>query len=108
MSLQKGVSNQYAIFIMLEYYLFLQDNASHSIYSGRHFVTIKFSYILMSFRAVIVALIFMKTKVEFCSMLHNSSIKRRQQHMIVIIHFWNRDNQQSMILTSVAINNRRA
>ena len=55
--INQSVSQQDAILIMLKNNLFLQQYATHSVKRCRHFVTIEFSNVLMSFRAEVIPLV---------------------------------------------------
>ena len=57
--INQSVSQQDAILIMLKNNLFLQQYATHSVKRCRHFVTIEFSNVLMSFRAEVITLVLM-------------------------------------------------
>ena len=61
----------------------------------------------MAIGAVTVAPVFMQAQIERRAMLNHSLVQGRQHHMVVLVQLGNGDNQQSMLLTSVAINNRR-
>ena len=78
---------------MLEHHFLLQNDASHTIQRGRNLITIEFTDVLVSHRIVVVALILVQSKIEFSAMLNHRNIERAQEHMVVIVQFWNRHNQ---------------
>ena len=78
---------------MLEHHFLLQNDASHTIQCGRNLIAIEFTDVLVSHRIVVVALILVQSKIEFSAMLNHRNIERAQEHMVVIVQFWNRHNQ---------------
>jgi hypothetical protein len=39
-------------------------------------------------------------------MLHDGTVERRKQHVVFVVEFRNRNDEQSVILSDVAIDNR--
>ena len=60
MGVQKRITDDNAVFIMLKHLFFLQNYPSYTIDCSRHLITIKFSNVLMTIRTVIVPLILVK------------------------------------------------
>ena len=60
---------------MLEHHLAFQDDTTHTICCGGHLQRIKLSDILVSTRAEIVALVLVKSQIEFCAMLYHSGVQ---------------------------------
>ena len=58
----------------------------------------------MTFRAIVIPLVLVESEIEFCSMLDDRTIERRQQHMVLIVQLWHRNNQQTVIFTRIAVN----
>ena len=85
MGVNKCIADKDAVFIMLEDHLFLQEYTADTIKRGRHFVTIKLTDILMTFGAVVVALILVETEVELSSMLDNCRVERRKEHVVLVV-----------------------
>jgi hypothetical protein len=106
MGIFKRIADEDTVLIVLEYHLFLKDYTTHTIEGGWNFVTVKLSDVLVTFRAEVVALILVKAKIELCPMLDDCHIKRRKQHVILIIQFGNGYDKQSVILTRITVNNR--
>ena len=107
MRIFQSVANQQTVFVILEEELLFQNDTAHTIDGGRHLVAVELANVLVTFRAVVVALILVESQIEFCTMLDNCTIQRTQQHMIVIVQFGNRYDEQSVILADVAVHNRR-
>ena len=75
MGIHQCVADEDAILIMLEDDFLLQNHATNAIERGRNFVAIKLTNVLVALRTEVVALIFMQTKVEFGTMLHDCHIQ---------------------------------
>ena len=56
----------------------------------------------MSLGAVIIPLVFVKSEVEFRSVLNNRFIQRREKHMILIVQVGNGYHHQTVIFPDVA------
>ena len=106
--INQSITNEQAVFIMLEHHLFLQDDSTHTVESCWNFVTVELTNVLVTFRAEIIALILVQAQIKLGTMLNNCHIETREQHMILIVQFGNRYNEQSMILSSVTVNNGAA
>ena len=103
MGLLQRIANQYAVLISLENGLALQDYATYTIYGGGDEAGVELADVLVSFRTEIVALILVETQVEFGSVLHHCTIKRRQEHMVLVVNLWYRHYQKTMVLTRVTV-----
>ena len=99
------VSYEYAVFVVLEKCLFLQNNASHPVPCGGHFVALVFSNVLVTSGGEVVSLIFVKPQVELCTMLYYCCIERREQYVILVVNLRNGDNKQSVILSCITVYN---
>ena len=106
MGIFQCIADEDTVLIMLEHHFFFEDYTTHTIEGGWNFVTVKLSDVLVTFRAEIVALILVEAKIELCSVLDDRHIKRRKQHVILVIQFRNGYDKQSMILARVTVNNR--
>ena len=93
MAVYQGIANQNAILIMLEYNFLFQDNTTYAIKGSWHFITIKLTNVLVAHRTVVVALVLVQAEVKLCSMLNHRNIQRTQEHMILIVQFWNRHDK---------------
>ena len=93
MAVYQGIANQNAILIMLEYNFLFQDNTTYAIKGSWHFITIKLTNVLVAHRTVVVALVLVQAEVKLCSMLNYRNIQRTQEHMILIVQFWNRHDK---------------
>jgi hypothetical protein len=60
----------------------------------------------VTIRTVVVALILVESKIEFCTMLDDGHVKRTQQHVVFVVQLRNGNDQQTMILSDVAVYNR--
>ena len=70
------VAYEDSVLIVLENDLFFEDDTSDAIDGCRHFVAVKLPDVLVPFRAVVVALVFVQSEIEFCSMLHDCGVER--------------------------------
>ena len=75
MGLDESVTNEEPVLVMLEDNLFLQKNTSYTIDCCGNFVTVKLTNVLVTLRTEVVALVLVKTEVEFCSMLYDRHIE---------------------------------
>jgi hypothetical protein len=89
MAVKKGITNQEAVFVCLEDYLLLQYHSSHTIDGSWNLVTVKLANVLVTLRAVVVALILVESQIELSTMLNNCNIERTKQYMVLVIQFWN-------------------
>ena len=78
MRINERIADKNAVFIVLKHYFPLQNNASNTVDGCRNLDTIKLTDILMTVGTVVITLVFVQTKVEFCTMLNNCNIQRRQ------------------------------
>jgi hypothetical protein len=62
----------------------------------------------VSVRTERVALILVESQIELCAMLDYRTIERRQEHMVLVIEFRYRYNQQTMVLARIAVYESRA
>ena len=76
MSIYQCVTDQDTILVMVEDHLFLQNNATHAIRCRWHETGIKLFDVLVSVWTECVALILVKSQVEFGSMLDDRTIER--------------------------------
>ena len=105
-SVDQRVPNQQSVLISLEDELLLQQHATDPVESCGNFVTVKLANVLMTLRAVVIALILVKSQIELSAMLNNGNVQRRQEHMVLIVELRNGYNQQSVILADVTVYNR--
>ena len=61
----------------------------------------------MSAGTVVVALIFVEPKVEFSAVLDDRAVERREQYVVLIVELWHGYDEQSVVLTGVAIQDCR-
>ena len=76
MCIHQRVAYKDAVLIMLEHHFLLKQHAAHAINRGRHLVAIELADILMPFRAVIVTLVLVQSKVELRAVLDYCDIQR--------------------------------
>ena len=69
-------------------------------------VTVKLANVLVTFRTVVVALILVQAKIEFCPMLNDCTVERGKQHVVLVVEFGNGYDKQTMVLADVAVDNR--
>ena len=93
---------------MLEHLFALQQYTANTVDGGRHLQAVKLTDILMASGSKIVALILVKTQVEFSPMLNHRGIERTQQYMVLIVQFRYRHHQQTMVFSRVAVHQRGA
>jgi len=104
----ESVADEQSVFIMLKDNFFSEYHTTNAIGGGRHLVAIKRLDILVAHGAVVVALILVQTEVESRSMLDDTAIERREQHMVFVIEFRHGDNEQSVVFACIAVYYRRA
>ena len=61
----------------------------------------------MPLGAVVVALILVESEVELCPVLNHRTVERRQQHMVFVVEFRHGNDEQTMVLARVAVDERR-
>ena len=108
MGIFERVANEDAVLVMLEHHFFLEHDASYPVDGCRHLVAIELADVLVPLGAVVVALILVEAEVEFSSMLYDCHVERRQQHMVLVIQFWDGNHEQAVVLARVAVDNGRA
>ena len=92
MCIYQSVTYENSVFVMLENNFFFQQYASHTIKSRRNLVAVELTNVFMSFRIVIITIIFVKTKIKLSPMLYNGCIQWRQKDMIIVIQLRNGNN----------------
>ena len=105
MSIHQSVANDDAVLEVLEHHLAFQDDASHTIDGCGHLERIKLADVFVSARTEVVSVVLMQTEIELGSMLNDSSVEARQQNVVLIVEFRHRHNQQTMILSCIAVHN---
>ena len=103
MSINQRIADQDTILVMLEDNFFLQNYTTHAIRCRWHEAGIKLTDVLVSVRTERVALILVEAEVEFCTMLDDRTIERRQKNMVIIVELRNGNNQQTVVLTCVTV-----
>ena len=82
---------------------FPEDHATDTVGGGGYFVAIKRLDILVTHRAVVVALVFVQTQVESGPMLYDTTIERREQHMVFVVEFRHGNHKQTVVFARVAV-----
>ena len=103
MCVNEGVAYKYPVLIVLEHHLFLQQHAADAVYGSGHFIAVELTYVFMSLWTVVIALVLMESEVELSAMLYDRHVKRGKEHMIVIVELRHWNDEQAMILASVAV-----
>lgn len=98
MGLEQRIADVEAIIIRAESNLLLQKDAPDSIDPRRHLVPLERKNVLMTLRAVVLALVFVQAEVKLGAMLNNGLVKRREQHVVFIIERRHGNNHQAVIL----------
>ena len=104
-SILQRVANQQPVLMVLEEHLLLQEHAPHPIDGSGDEVAIKLTDVLVPHRAEIVALILVQSEIELCTMLNDRDVERRKEHMVLVVDTRYGNNEQSMILARIAVNN---
>ena len=107
-SVVEGVADEESVFIMLKDDFFPEDHATNAVGGGGHLVAIKRLDILVAHGAVVVALILVQTEVESGPMLDDTTVERREQHVVFVVEFRHGNHKQAVVLTCVAVYYRRA
>ena len=102
------VADKDAVLVMLEHHFLSENDAANAVDGGRHLVAVELADVLVPLGAVVVALILVEAEVEFSSMLYDCHVERRQQHMVLVIQFWDGNHEQAVVLARVAVDNGRA
>ena len=103
MGVDQCIANEDSVLISLEDGLLLQDDTTHAVGGCRNEAGIKLTDVLVSVRTECVALILMETQVEFCSMLNDRTVERRQQHVVIVVEFRYGNNQQTVVLSRITV-----
>ena len=90
MAVDQGVTDDDAVLEMLKHLLSLEDHAAHSVERGGHLERIEFSDVLVTSGSEVVTAVFMQSQVEFCTMLYDRGVQRREQHVILIVQLRHR------------------
>ena len=72
----EGVAYEDTVLIVLEHHLFLEHYTSHPVNRGGHLVAVELADVLMTFGAVVVALVFVESEVELRTVLHHRDVER--------------------------------
>jgi choline dehydrogenase-like flavoprotein len=102
------VAYQDTVFKMLEDHLLAQDDTSDTVDGGGHRVAAELADIFVSVGTEVVALVLVQAKVELRTVLDDSAVERREQHMVLIVQAGDRNDKQPMVLAGVAVDNRGA
>ena len=78
MRIDQRIAYKDSIFVVLKHYLSLQNNSAYTVNNCWNLITNKLTDILMPIGAIGITMVFVETKIKFCSMLHDSNIQRRQ------------------------------
>ena len=90
MAVDQGVTDDDAVLEMLKHLLSLEDHAAYSVECGGHLERIEFPDVLVTTGSEVVTAVFMQSQVEFCTMLYNRGVQRREQHVILIVQLRHR------------------
>ena len=107
MGVDQRIADEDAVLIVLEDHFLLQDDATHTIRRRRYLAGIKLTDVLVSIRTERVALILVQAEVELCSVLDDRTVERRQQHMVIVVELRYRNDQQTVVLTRIAVHEGR-
>jgi hypothetical protein len=97
------VADEDTVLIVVEHHLLFQQDAADAIERGGNNITVKLADVLVTLRAVVVALILVESKIELCTVLNYRTVKRREQYMILVIQLRYGNHEQTVVLTGVAI-----
>ena len=78
MRIDQRIAYKDSIFVVLKHNLSLQNNSAYTVNNCWNLITNKLTDILMPIGAIGITMVFVETKVKFCSMLHDCDIQRRQ------------------------------
>ena len=87
--LHQGVADNESVLKMLEHDLTLQKDAAHAIDGGGHLLAVELADVLVATGGEVTALVLVKAQIELCSVLNHGSVKRRQQHVVLVVQFRN-------------------
>jgi hypothetical protein len=57
----------------------------------------------VAFRTVVVALVLVESQIELRTVLNHRTVERRQENVVLIVQLWYGNNEQTVVLTGVAI-----
>jgi hypothetical protein len=97
------IADEDTVLIGLEDGLSFQHYATYAINRGGHYVTRKLTDVLVTLRAVVVALILVETEVELSTVLNDRTVERREQNVVLIVEFRHGNNEQTVIFTGVTV-----
>ena len=103
MGIEKRVTNQDAVLKMLKYLLLLQDDTTDTVDCCWKFLPLARANVLVSVGTIDIARILVETKIELCTVLDDGLVERRKENMILTIQLRNRNYQQTVILTRIAV-----
>jgi hypothetical protein len=61
----------------------------------------------VTLRAEIVALILVESEVELSAVLYDRTVEGRQQNVVLVVELWYGNNEQTVVLTRVTVDERR-
>ena len=80
---------------------FFQQYAAYAIGPRGNLFPFKTDDVLVTLGAVVLSLVFVQAKVEFCAMLDDGFIKGGQENVVLIIQFGNWNYEQSIVLSDI-------
>ena len=107
MGVLQGIADEDAVLIGLEDGLSLQHHATHTVDGGGHYVATELMDVLVTLRAEIVALILVESEVELSAVLYDRTVEGRQQNVVLVVELWYGNNEQTVVLTRVTVDERR-
>ena len=99
---EQGVADEEAVALGAEDDFLLEEHTTDAIDPSRHFVPLKTKDVFVTLRTVVFSDKFVKTEVEFCSMLDDGFIERRKEHVVFIVDFLYGHDKKSVIFADVA------
>ena len=99
---EQGVANEEAVALGAEDDFLFEEHTADAINPGGHFVPLKTKDVFMTLRTVVFSNKFVKTEVEFCSMLDDGLIEGRKEHVVFIVDFLYGHDKKSVIFADVA------
>ena len=106
--LEQGVTDQDSVLVVYKGFLFLEPYTTYIVDCGGNALPGELTDILVAAWSEIVGIVLVQSKVELSTVQNDSLVERRQQHVVFIIKFRNWNNQQTMVLTGITINDCRA
>ena len=107
-SIYQGVADKDTILVGDKDFLTLQNHATYTKRVSRHTFAIVLSDVLVTIRTVHATGIPVQAKVERRTVLNHRFIKRRQEHMAIVVNFRNRNHKKSMLLSCIGSHNGSA